>query len=110
MGTTCARSGCRHGDTPPGDDAGPASDIRVAAYAIRVDTRPAEPIDLVVRVDDHVEAGGDQQGLTGRARVRRGGAVVLILPLKSTDALPMGMRMGPPPDAPRLDTAVRVMG
>jgi hypothetical protein len=67
-------------------------------------------VDLVVRVDDEPCADGDKDWLTGRARVCSGEAEVLILPLQSTDALPMGMRAGPPPDVPRLDAPVRVIG
>jgi hypothetical protein len=80
------------------------------ALAIPVENPTAEPINLLVRVDDAHATGGDQHRLTGRARVRPGEAVVLILPLQSTDALPMGMRAGPPPEAPRLDAPVRVIG
>src|ERR1700730_4189299 len=80
------------------------------AVAIPVDNPAAEPVDLVVRVDDRPQAGGDQHSLSGRARVRSGETVLLVLPLQSTDALPMGMRAGPPPEAPRLDAPVRVIG
>src|SRR5208283_1188340 len=76
------------------------------ALAIPVDNPTAEPVDLLVRVPN---AGGDQHALTGRARVRAGEAVVLLLPLRSTDALPMGMRAGPAPTAPRLDSPVRLI-
>ena len=34
----------------------------------------------------------------------------MILPLQSTDALAMGMRTGPPPEAPPLERPVRVIG
>ena len=79
------------------------------ALAIPVENPTAEPINLLVRVDDAHATSGDQHRLTGRARVRAGEAVVLILPLQSTDALPMGMRAGPPPEAPRLDAPVRLI-
>jgi len=88
----------------------PADWSGMRALAIPVDNSAAEPVDLLVRVDDDPQAGGDQHSLTGRARVRSGEAVVLVLPLPSTDALPMGMRAGPPPEAPRLDASVRVIG
>jgi len=80
------------------------------ALAIPVDNPTAEPVDLLVRVEDDPKAGGDQHTLTGRARVRAGEAVVLVLPLRSTDALPMGMREGPAPTAPRLDPPARSIG
>lgn len=82
----------------------------VQALAMPFDNPTAEPIDLVVRVDDGPHADADRHSLTGRARVRSGDAGVLILPLQATDALPMGMRAGPPPEAPRLDGPVRVIG
>jgi len=88
----------------------PADWSGVRALAVPVDNPTGEPIDLVVRVDDAVQSGGDQHRLTGRARVRPGEPVVLILPLQSTEALAMGMRAGPPPEAPRLDAPVRVIG
>ena len=69
-----------------------------------------EPVDLLVRVGDDPNAGGDQHALTGRARVRAGEAVVLLLPLRTTDGLPMGMRAAPAPTASRLDSPVRLVG
>jgi hypothetical protein len=75
----------------------PAEWSGVRALAIPIDNPTAEPIDLVVRVDDEPRADRDKHSLTGRARVRPGEAVVLILPLQATGALPMGMRAGPPP-------------
>ena len=80
------------------------------ALAIPVDNPTTEPIDLLVRVDDADAADGDRHRLTGYARVRPGEAVVLVLPLQSSEALAMGMRMGPPPEAPRLEAPVRVIG
>ena len=88
----------------------PADWSGVRALAIPVDNPTAEPIDLLVRVANDPDAAGDRHALTGRARVRSGEAVVLILPLQTTEALPMGMRAGPPPEAPRLDASVRVIG
>ena len=88
----------------------PADWSGVQALAMPLDNPTAEPIDLVVRVDDEPDADGDKHSLTGRARVRPGEAGVLILPLQATGALPMGMRAGPPPKAPRLDGPVRVIG
>lgn len=88
----------------------PADWSGVQALAIPIDNPTAEPVDLLVRVDDDLHAEGDRHSLTGRARVASGEAGVLILPLPATDALPMGMRAGPPPEAPRLDAPVRVIG
>jgi hypothetical protein len=82
----------------------------ITALAIPVDNPTAEPIDLLVRVDDDPPAGGERHSLTGRTRVRSGEAVVLILPLHASDALPMGMRAAPPPEAPRFDMPVRMIG
>jgi hypothetical protein len=88
----------------------PADWSGAQALAIPVDNPAAEPVDLVVRVDDDLSADGNEHSLTGRARVGPGKAVTLILPLQPADALPMGMRAGPPLVAPRLDTPVRVIG
>ena len=82
----------------------------VRALAIPIENPTAEPIDLLVRVEDDAHADQDGSSLTGRARVRPAETVVLILPLRTTDALSMGMRAGPPPEVPRLDAAVRVIG
>src|SRR6516165_3413798 len=87
----------------------PADWSGVQALAIPVDNPTAEPIDLVVRVDDDPNADGEHHSLSGRARVRSGGAGVLILPLPTNDALPMGMVAGPPPEAPRIDTLVQII-
>jgi len=89
---------------------GPADWSEAQALAIPIDNPTAEPVDLVVRVDDDLNADGNDHSLTGRARVCPGKAVTLILPLQPADALPMGMRAGPPLAAPRLDTPVRVIG
>jgi hypothetical protein len=65
----------------------PANWSGVRALAIPIDNPTAEPTDLVVRVDDDPYADGDRHSLTGRAQVRPGEAVVLILPLQATRAL-----------------------
>jgi hypothetical protein len=88
----------------------PADWSGVQALTIPVDNPTASAIDLVVRVDDNPHADGEHHSLSGRARVRPNEAGVLILPLQATAALPMGMRAGPPPQAPRLDAPVRVIG
>ena len=82
----------------------------VSALAIPVDNPTAEPIDLVIRVDDDPHADGEHHSLNGRARLRPGDAGVLILPLPTNDALPMGMVAGPPREPPRLDGVVRMIG
>src|SRR5205823_13349409 len=64
----------------------------------------------VIGVDDASPSDGERHRLSGRARLGPGEAVTLILPLQSTDALAMGMRTGPPPDAPPLERPVRVIG
>src|SRR6516162_4701786 len=87
----------------------PADWSGVQALAIPIDNPAAEPIDLLVRVDDNPHANGEHHSLSGRARVRRAEAGVLILPLPTNDALPMGMVAGPPPEAPRLDAFARVI-
>jgi len=51
---------------------------------------------LVIRVDDDPHADGEHHSLSGRAPVRPGEAGVLILPLPTNDALPMGMVAGRP--------------
>src|SRR6266480_2031239 len=83
---------------------------REVTQIIPVDNPTTEPIDLVIRVDDDPHADGEHHSLSGRALVRPGEAGVLILPLPTNDALPMGMVAGPPREAPRLDTFVRVIG
>ena len=88
----------------------PADWSGVSALAIPVDNPTTEPIDLVLRVDDDPHADGEHHSLSGRVLVRPGEAGVLILPLPTNDALPMGMVAGPPREAPRLDTFVRVIG
>ena len=87
----------------------PADWSGVRELAVPIENPTVEPVDLLIRVDDDQHVGGDQHSLTGRARVRSGEAVVLILPLELTGALAMGMRAGPPPEAPRLDAPVRVI-
>src|SRR6516164_3710849 len=47
----------------------PADWSAAQALAIPVDNPAAEPVYLVVRVDDGAQAGGDDHSLTGRARV-----------------------------------------
>ena len=88
----------------------PADWSGVSALAIPIDNPTTEPIDLVIRVDDDPHADGEHHSLSGRPLVRPGEAGVLILPLPTNDALPMGMVAGPPREAPRLDTFVRVIG
>jgi len=88
----------------------PADWSGVQALTIPIDNPTAEPVDLVVRVDDDPHPGGDQHSLSGRVQVRPNEAVALILPLQPTTALPMGMRAGPPLAAPRVDIPVRVIG
>ena len=88
----------------------PADWSAAQALAIPIDNPGADPVDLVVRVDDGAQAGGDDHSLTGRARIAPGEAVALVMPLQPADALAMGMRVGPPLAAPRLDMAVRVIG
>jgi hypothetical protein len=78
----------------------PADWSGVSALAIPVDNPSAEPIDLVIRVDDDRHADGEHHSLSGRARVRAGEALVLILPLPTNNALPMGMVAGPPESLP----------
>ena len=72
----------------------PADWSGIQALAMPFDNPTAEPIDLVVRVDDDPRADGDKHSLTGRARVRPGEAGVLILPLQATGALPMACAQG----------------
>jgi glycosyl hydrolase family 42 (putative beta-galactosidase) len=91
----------------PGE--GPADWSGVSALAIPIDNPTGEMADLVVRVDDDPRADGEHHSLSGRARVRPGEAGVLILPLPTNEALPMGMVAGPPREAPRLGAPVRVM-
>jgi len=93
-----------------GPTEGPADWSGVTALAIPVDNPTAEPIDLIVRIDDDPHADGEHHSLSGRARVRPSEAGVLILPLPTNDALPMGMVAGPPREAPRLDAFVRMIG
>jgi hypothetical protein len=88
----------------------PADWSGVQALAIPIDNSTAQQIDLVVRVDDDPHADGQHHSLSGRVRVHSGEADVLILPLPTNDALPMGMVAGPPPKAPPLDAFVRVIG
>jgi hypothetical protein len=88
----------------------PADWSAAQALAIPIDNPAAEPVDLVVRIDDGAQAGGDDHSLTGRARVAPGEAVALVMSLQPADTLAMGMRAGPPLAAPRLDTPVRVIG
>ena len=87
----------------------PADWSGVRALAIPIDNPTAQPIDLLVRVDDDAHADGDRHSLTGRARVRSDEAEVLILPLPTNDALSMGMVAGPPPEALALDAFARVI-
>ena len=88
----------------------PADWSGVQALAIPVDNPTASAVDLVVRVDDDPHADGEHHSLSGRARVRPNEAGVLILPLPTNDALPMGMVAGPLREAPRLDAAVHMIG
>jgi hypothetical protein len=88
----------------------PADWSGMRALALPVDNPTAEPIDLVIRVDDNPHADGNRHSLTGRARLRSTEAGMLILPLPTNDALPMGMVAGPPAAAPRLDAPAQVIG
>jgi hypothetical protein len=49
---------------------GPVDWSGVTALAIPVDNPTAEPIDLIIRVDDDPHADGEHHSLSGRARVR----------------------------------------
>ena len=82
----------------------------VQAVAIPFDNPTAEPIDLLVRVDDDPRADGENHSLSGRARLGPNEAGLLVLPLPTNDALPMGMVAGPPREAPRLGGSVRMIG
>jgi hypothetical protein len=68
-----------------------------------------DAVNLLLRVDA-VGANGADQSRSGIARVRPRAELVLVLPLQDNDPAAMGMRMGPPPAAPRLDGSVRVIG
>jgi hypothetical protein len=82
----------------------------VQALTIPFDNPTAEPIDLLVRVDDDPHAAdGEHHSLSGRARLRPNDAGALVLPLPTNDALTMGMVAGPPREAPRLDGPVRMI-
>ena len=81
----------------------------VQALTIPFDNPTAEPIDLLVRVDDDAQADGEHHSLSGRARLRPNDAGALVLPLPTNDALTMGMVAGPPREAPRLDGPVRMI-
>jgi hypothetical protein len=59
----------------------PADWSDAQTLTLSADNTTTEPIDLVVRVDDDPHADGDRHSLIGRARVRPGEAVVLILPI-----------------------------
>src|ERR1700736_1648477 len=82
----------------------------VTALTIPVENPTAEPIDLIVRLDDDPRTDGENHSLSGRARVRPSETVMLILPMPTNDALPMGMVAGPPREAPGLDAFVRMIG
>jgi hypothetical protein len=69
----------------------------------------ANAVSLVVRVDA-VGTDGADEARSGIARVRPREQVNLVLPLRDNDPAAMGMRMGPPPPAPRLTGAARVIG
>ena len=112
-GGTAARVDFEQADWPelvirPAEE--PADWSGMRALALPVDNPTAEPIDLVIRVDDDPHADGKRHSLTGHARLRSTEAGMLILPLPTNDALPMGMVAGPPAAAPRLDAPVRVIG
>src|SRR5262249_23582227 len=81
----------------------------VRSLAMPRDNPTAETIDLVVRVDDAPHADGENHSLSGHARLRAHEAAMLILPLPTNDALPMGMVAGPPREAPRLGESVRMI-
>jgi hypothetical protein len=66
-------------------------------------------VTLAVRVDA-VGADGADESRSGTARLQPGEEVVLVLPLQNADSAAMGMRMGPPPAAPRLNGLARVIG
>jgi hypothetical protein len=82
----------------------------VKALVIPFDNPTAETIDVLVRVDDDPRADGENHSLSGRARLRPNEAGLLVLPLPTNDALPMGMVAGPPREAPRLGGLIRMIG
>jgi hypothetical protein len=77
--------------------------------AIPVRNPEVNAVSLVVRVDA-VSVDGADESRSGIARVRPREELVLVLPLQDNDPAAMGMRMGPPPAAPRLNGLVRVIG
>jgi hypothetical protein len=89
--------------------AGSADWMGVQALTIPFDNPTAERIELLVRVDDDPRADGENHSLSGRARLRPNEAGLLVLPLPTNDALPMGMVAGPPREAPRLGGLVRMI-
>jgi hypothetical protein len=69
----------------------------------------ADAVSLVVQVDA-IGTDGGNESRSGIVRVRPREKVMLVLPLQDNDPAAMGMRMGPPPVAPRLYGFVRVIG
>lgn len=79
------------------------------ALAIPVENPTGDTVEILVRLDDDPNASGIGDGLTGRTRLLPREAVVLVLPLRGTDAAKaMGMLAGPPPA--QLDGSTRMIG
>lgn len=70
-----------------------------SALAVDVKNIEDEPVDLSIRVDDDFSADGSKHCRTGHAKLSPKQSVTLLMPLN--DAIPEGMRAGPPilPDA-----------
>jgi hypothetical protein len=77
--------------------------------AIPVRNLSINPVSLAIRVNG-ISSDGAPQPRSGIVRLQPQEAVVLVLPLRDSNPATMGMRMGPPPDAPRLGRPVRVIG
>lgn len=88
--------------------AGAADWSAMQQLAIPVSNPGTDPISLAVRVDG-IGSDGAPYWRSGIARLRPQEAVVLVLPLRD-DGAAMGMRTGPPPEAPPLGRPVRVIG
>jgi hypothetical protein len=77
--------------------------------AIPVRNPGEAPVSLAIRVDSG-EADGAVSSRSAAAQLQPGETIVVILPLEDDDSAAMGMRKGPPADAPPLRRPVRVIG
>jgi hypothetical protein len=70
---------------------------KATILVVPVENPTPEPIELLVRIDDDLYAGGTEHTMGSLATIAPKAAVDLLVPLHPFESLSLGMRVGPPP-------------